>query len=123
MVMSTARPVSAEELLLVNVHLGPGAGVARLEVSGDVDLCTTTTLEGALADALAGGTASIVVALDRCDFFAACGYRALAEAADVARARGGTLIVEGAPTSLRIIAGVVDEPGIVLQDRGGDQRS
>ena len=119
MVMSTARPVSPEGPVLVEVHHFPGAGVARLEVSGDVDLCSTAAFEGALVDALASGAASVVVALDRCEFFAACGYRAVAEAADVALSRGGSLIVEGAPTSLRIIAGVVDEPGIVFQERDG----
>ena len=119
MVMSTARPVIPEGPVLIQVHLVRDAGVARLEVSGDVDLCSDATLQGALADALAGGTSSIVVALDRCEFFAACGYRSLAEAADVALSRGGSLIVEGAPTSLRIIAGVVDEPGIVFRGRDG----
>ena len=119
MVMSTARPVIPEALAPLEVRLVRGPGVARLEVAGEVDLCSAPTLEGALVDALAGGAPSLVVALDRCHFFAACGYRALAEAADVAVARGGSLVVEGAPTSLRIIAGVVAEPGIVIQERDG----
>lgn len=120
MVMSTARPAHPEAPAHIEVHLFARAGVARLEVCGAVDLCSATVLEGALTDALAGGAPSIVVALDRCDFFAVCGYRALAEAADVAVARGGALVVEGAPASLRIIAGIVAEPGIVIQ--GPDDR-
>ena len=115
MVMSTARPAHPEAPAHIEVHLFAGAAVARLEVCGAVDLCSAAVLEGALTDALAGGAPSIVVALDQCDFFAACGYRALAEAADVAVARGGALVVEGAPPSLRIIAGIVAEPGIVIQ--------
>ena len=77
MVMSTARPVYVEAPARLAVHLFADAEVARLEVSGEVDLCSTSVLEGALADALACGAPSVVIDLDGCDFFAACGYRAL----------------------------------------------
>jgi anti-anti-sigma factor len=116
MVMSTARPVYVEAPARLAVHLFADAEVARLEVSGEVDLSSTSVLEGALADALACGAPSVVIDLDGCDFFAACGYRALAEAADVTVARGGALVVERAPASLRIIAGIVAEPGVVVRD-------
>jgi anti-anti-sigma factor len=108
---------------LAQVSVVTSAEVARLTVVGDVDLCSAVTLEAGLARALGDGAHSVVVALDRCDFFALSGYRALAEAAAVTRARGGEVVVRDAPASLRIIAGVVGDLGIVIEGLRGARRA
>lgn len=103
----------------VEIAVVAGADLARVEVRGDVDVCNAARLEAALGEAVAAGARDVLVVLEQSGFVAVCGFRALAEAAAVLRGRGGSLTVRCAPASLRIIAGVIGDLGVVLDDGDG----
>jgi anti-anti-sigma factor len=70
----------------------PG-GVVRVEVSGEVDLCSATALTHALRHAAGGQPARLEVDLSRVTFLGCAGVQALAAVRELAT----TLVVVAAP--------------------------
>jgi anti-anti-sigma factor len=76
------------------IHVSPTrAGVVRVCVVGEVDLCTAPLLEEALVRELDAAT-DLVLDLSEVSFLDSSGLHAIVSAARSARASGGMLIVD-----------------------------
>ena len=92
-------------------------GVARVTVSGELDLATAPLLDDALtlAEDLAG---AMILDLSGVEFIGCCGARLLLETERRVRARGHQVVLDGASdvvTRLLYLLGVADEFGLAAE--------
>ena len=80
-------------------------------VSGEIDLLTSPRLAAAVACALEGGRADVVIDLARVEFIDVTGIRALHGAASQARDVGGNLVLRSPSRAVRRMLGVLDPDG------------
>ena len=112
----SGAPVEAGTVTVV-----AGAGGVVVRVDGELDLATAEAFVGALADGLALVEDLLVVDLTACDFIASQSFRAIEDAAEFLRARGGALVVLEPPASFRLISGFLGERcALSVQGAAGD---
>ena len=99
-----------------SVTVAESVGGAVVRVEGDLDLATMEAFVEGLADGLAVVEDLLVVDLTACGFVSSQAFRAIEDAAEFLRARGGALVVLEPPTSFRLISGFLgDRCGLSIQ--------
>ncbi len=98
------RAATGADVQTGSVTVVEAAGGAVVCVEGDLDLATSQALVEGLADGLAIVDDLLVVDLTACRFVANQAFRAIEDAAEFLRARGGALVVLEPPTSFRLIS-------------------
>jgi anti-sigma B factor antagonist len=87
------------DLLDIAVERGPS--LVRLRVRGEVDLYTAPLLSAALAQAMVGDAALVVIDLDEVTFMASSGLRVLLEGVERARHHRCELRLAGRSAAVR----------------------
>lgn len=101
--------------IALDVRTDPAGQVLVLQLSGEVDLFTVSTLRGALAAVQKATSCAVVVDLAAVTFCCARGFGLLAEAAEHSAAAGVRFSVSGVHPPLSRVADVVCPRGAIVR--------
>jgi anti-sigma B factor antagonist len=100
----------------VDVVLRASGDVARVEVSGEIDLASAARFEACVSEALAMPCRSIVIDLSHCTFFDSSGLRVLAHAARIATDDHQTVTVTGVTGVVRRVFDIANMGDLLTID-------